>query len=89
MHVAVHLDIRPLNGAIHVLHSRSPKLPRVTEVTHACSTDKITVLGKDGCVGLPNSSGEGTTRNNEGQLRKSFVPFFRQLSILKHHDQVD
>lgn len=35
MHVAVHLDIRPSNGAIHVLHSRSPELAHIPEVAHA------------------------------------------------------
>lgn len=32
MHVAVHLDIRPSNGAIRVLHSRSPKPISICEV---------------------------------------------------------
>lgn len=80
MHVAVYLDIRPSNGAIHVLHSRSPKLPHITEVAHAYSTDKVTVLGTDRYFHLPNSSGECTTRNNKGQPHKSFPSFFRRVS---------
>lgn len=45
MHIAVHLDIRPLNGAIHVLHSRA--------IAYLCEVAKRTfhlVCQQDSCV---------------------------------------